>query len=339
MCVIGGCTGQDSPETRFDDYLARLARTLDTPRPSPSAPVARAYPDKRRLQRPVETPRTGWIGLFELHRCGLVNLVSERNSILGRVAPAHQRLAYESQLLAGLTRCRKELSAEAATADPDFVDRLDTLIARKRDAVPRIFWNRTLGGDAVIHVFSLAGRPPGLTPTASGRATRQAIGALASAGDALARGDRLDADTLAGFYRTLEASTYGGQLQIAAIRAIQSLDSATAMLTERMARRPICFNQRPNRRGRTLQTILLEVYGPEVQSYLADLVRAGHQWRAAVDRLVDAQRTPVPASFRTYWQATLATDSGLWPRLNTAIEDHTRQWQTLLGDCGLMPGS
>ena len=338
LCLlIGGCTAKDSPEARFDDYQDRLARTLEVVRPIAVAPSAQLYPGKRELQLALETPRTGWIGLFQLHRCGLVNLVSERNSILGRVAPAHQRLAYESKLLAGLQSCRTD-TADDKTADDDFKARLNELIAIKEQAVPAIFWNYTLGGDASAHLFSLAGRPPTATPTAAGRDSRAALEDLSSAGRRLADGETLDADELAAIYQRLESSTYGGQLQSAAISATAALDAARAMIDRRLARRPVCFNGRPSRRGRTLQTILLQVYGPGVQAYLADLVRAGREWRAAVATLVDVQRVPLPQTWTAYQQATLAPDSGVWARLDTAIHRHTKRWQDMLGDCGLMPG-
>lgn len=334
---VAGCAGNDSPEARFDDYLSRLARTLDVARPALAVPTARLYPAKRDLQLPVEAPRTGWIGLFQLHRCGLVNLVSERNSILGRVAPAHERLAYESELLAGLLACRADLASEGGD-DVEFSASLDELIAIKRQAVPRIFWNRTLGGDGAAHLFSLAGRPPSTTPTAAGRDSRAALEVLTQAGQRLANGATLRADELASTYQRLENSTYGGQLQRAAIDAAAALNTARTLIERRLARRPICFNGQPSRRGRTLQTILLEVYGPRVQAYLADLVRAGRQWRATVSALVGVQRVPIPSAWGAYRQATLAPDRGVWAQLDTAIRRHTERWQDMLGDCSLMPG-
>lgn len=341
MLCIGGCGASDSPATRFDDYLARLARTLDVARPDPPPRSARLYPDKRRLQWPVETPRTGWIGFFQLHRCGLVNLVSERNSILGRVAPAQDRLAYESTLLAGLIACRNRLTGDTARPteeDREFIARLDELIQIKRQAVPRIFWNRTFGDDAMAHLFSLAGRAPTLTPTATGRESRRALERLAGAGETLAAGAVLQAKTLAIAYRQLEAATYGGQLQQAAIDAATALDAARTMIDSRLARRAVCFNNTPSRRGRTLETILRSVYGPRIQPYLADLVRAGRQWRHTVDHLIAVQRVAPPDVFTQYRRATLNADNGIWAALDTAIARHTRRWQDLLGECGLMPG-
>ncbi|GAB3671892.1 DUF3080 domain-containing protein [Salinisphaera aquimarina] len=339
LLVIGGCSATDSPEARFDDYLSRLARTLDVSSPSSQAPPRLRYPDKRSLQLVIETPRTGWIGLFQLHRCGLVNLVSERNSILGRVAPPQDRLAYESRLLAGLKQCRTELDSKEDTADDrDLRRQLDALIEIKRRAVPRIFWNLTLADDAMAHLFSVAPPPLGLKASALGRASRQALTRLADAGRTLAEGGLLDASALSKSYEILEGSTYGGQLQSAALVAVARLDAATAMLQQRMARRPICFNAQPNRRARTLYTILREVYGPNVQSYLADLVRAGREWRAAVASLVDAQQVAPRPAFTAYETRTLSAKTGVWAALDTAIVRHTKSWQDAMGQCNLMPG-
>lgn len=293
-----------------------------------------AYPAKRALTRAVDTPRTGWIGLFELRRCGLVNLISKRNSILGRVAPPQRRLAYESRLLGGLERCRTEIDADTALHE-----RLTALIARKRAGLPAVFWNATLANDALIGVFSLAGETNGLDPHAAGGPTRRALLGLAGAGEALTKARPLDAERLGDYYRTLESSEHGGDLLQAAYAATAALERATRMLEARLARRPLCFEQRPNRRARVLRTVLLDIYGQRVQPYLSTLVRAGHDWQRAVGALIAAQDVTLPPRFTRYARATLTGADTPWTRLDAAIDDHTAVWQDALGQCGLMPGA
>ena len=334
ILLIGGCSAADTPRARFDDYLARLARVLDTAVPPAQAPPPAAYPAKRALTRIVDTPRTGWIGLFELRRCGLVNLISKRNSILGRVAPPQRRLAYESRLLGGLQRCRTEIDADTALHA-----RLNALIARKRASLPAVFWNATFADDALIGLFSLAGEASGLDPHTAGGPTRRALAGLAGAGEALSAARPLDADRLGDYYRTLESSEHGGALLQAAHAATGALERATRMLEARLARRPLCFEQRPNRRARVLQTVLLEIYGQRVQPYLSTLVRAGRDWRRAVGSLIAAQHVTIPPPFARYVRATLTGDDTPWTRLDAAIDAHTAVWQEALGQCGLMPGA
>lgn len=74
--LVSACAGSDTPQARFDDYLTRLARTLDVERPAAADTTARLYPARRELLLPVQQPRTGWIGFFELRRCALANLVA-----------------------------------------------------------------------------------------------------------------------------------------------------------------------------------------------------------------------------------------------------------------------
>ena len=339
--IIGGCTGTDSPQARFDDYLTRLARTLDRdPEPATQLP-RRLYPARRDLRQPVDTPRTGWIGFFQLHRCGLVNLVSERNSILGRVAPPQARLAYESHLMVGLTRCRAGFddTTVADGDDRDFIARLDELIALKRQARGALLWNQTIASAPMAHLFSVAGGNAGLEPSLAGRAPRRALARLTAAVADIRAQRAVDEASLADAYEILDASEYGGALQVAALEATAALERATALIEARLASRPLCFNAQPNRRARVLHTILVDIYGPQVQSYLADLVRAGRLWRTSIEALIDAQSIDPPSEFDRYRQATLVDNRGIWRHLDHAIERHTEHWQDAMRQCNLMPGS
>mgnify|MGYP001966890636 CR=1 FL=1 len=341
--IIGGCTGTDSPQARFDDYLTRLARTLDRdPEPATQLP-RRLYPARRDLRQPIDTPRTGWIGFFQLHRCGLVNLVSERNSILGRVAPPQARLAYEAQLLAGLTHCRagfdRDTLAAADDDERDFVAHLDELIALKHQARGAMLWNQTFASAPMAHLFSVAGGDAGLAPSLAGRAPRAALAQLTSAARRLRADKPVNETALAEAYETLDASEYGGGLQIAAIESTAALERASQLIRTRLAARPLCFNNKPNRRARVLRTILLEIYGTGVQSYLADLVRAGRLWRAAVDELIAVQGVTPDSAFMRYRDHTLRANGGVWADLDAAIQRHTQDWQQAMRQCNLMPGS
>tara|TARA_Y100001968_G_scaffold295307_1_gene302581 strand:+ start:2195 stop:3250 length:1056 start_codon:yes stop_codon:yes gene_type:complete len=341
--LIAGCSATDGPTARFDDYLTRLARTLGQDLTPPAPEPRRHYPARRLLLRTVETPRTGWIGFFKLHRCGLVNLVSERNSILGRVAPPQARLAYEARLLAGLTRCRDGFDRDAlATADDDdrdFVSHLDELIALKHQARGAMLWNQTFASAPMAHLFSVAGGDAGLAPSLAGRAPRAALAQLTSAARRLRADKPVNETALAEAYETLDASEYGGGLQISAIEATAALERASQLIRTRLAARPLCFNNKPNRRARVLRTILLEIYGTGVQSYLADLVRAGRLWRAAVDELIAVQGVTPDSAFMRYRDHTLRANGGVWADLDAAIEQHTQDWQHAMRQCDLMPGS
>ncbi|MES1938781.1 hypothetical protein T5B8_00990 [Salinisphaera sp. T5B8] len=337
VAALAGCRAADSPQARFDDYLTRLARTLERDLPAATATPRSLYPPRRALAQPVQTPRTGWIGFFQLHRCGLVNLISERNSILGRVAPPQARLAYESRLLAGLIRCRAGFDGDTEHDAREFVARLDRLIALKRQARGAIIWNQTMASAPMAHLFSIAGDNAGLEPSLAGRSARAALTRLTAAMADMQAERVVSEDTLVGVYETLDASEYGGALQIAALQAAAALERASQLIETRLNERPLCFNHRPNRRARVLHTILVEIYGPRVQAYLADLVRAGRLWRETVNALIDRQRVTLPPEFTRYRARTLSTQTGIWARLDQAIENHTEHWQQAMRQCDLMP--
>ena len=105
ILCLAGCAPA-GPDEVLADYLERVARVtgsaprLESPGPRPS------YPARRALR--VEVPgRSIDVGeFFDLHGCDMGALVGFRNSPLGRVQTASQRLGYEAAWLPAACRCR-----------------------------------------------------------------------------------------------------------------------------------------------------------------------------------------------------------------------------------------
>src|SRR5690606_34717131 len=101
---VGACR-IDSPEAQLTDYLTRIARVTGVVPALPAAGHLPAYPARRDLT--VATPRhtIDVAEFFELHGCDMGALVGYRNSPLGRLQGASQRLGYEMEWLAAARRC------------------------------------------------------------------------------------------------------------------------------------------------------------------------------------------------------------------------------------------
>ncbi|MDT0634735.1 DUF3080 family protein [Spectribacter hydrogenooxidans] len=319
------------PADPLEDYASRVARVLDQP-VEPATPAPPRYPRARDRQLPVPPERTGWIGYFQLKRCGLLHLIGQRNSILGRVAPPARRLDYERKLLAGLRACRPSTPAGAQDDDPAFAARLAELVASKQAQLPKVIWNATLGSDAMADAFSLAaGRLPMDTDVMPG----ESLGALATLTRA-ARGPQPPTVTEPA-YRVLETRHYGGRLLQSVTAVTATLDAVTGAIEQRLARRPLCFRGRANRQARIAETVLREFYIAALQPHMAALSDAGRLWHEALAELFDAQSVTMPAAITRYRNQALGESSRVWRDYRRASREHGEAWTELLDSCGLAP--
>ncbi|MDT0618925.1 DUF3080 family protein [Salinisphaera sp. P385] len=329
LILIALLTAACGPADPMEDYADRVARVLDQP-VTPAAPSLPRYPRPRDRHLPVPPERTGWIGYFQLKRCGLLGLIGQRNSILGRVAPPARRLDYERTLLAGLRACRPD--TREAAADPEFAARLDELIATKQAQLPNVIWNATLGADAVADAFSLAaGRLPVTTDVMPG----ESLAALAK----LTRAARTPQppETLEPAYRVLETRHYGGRLLQSVAAVTATLDAVTTAIEQRQDRRPLCFRGQANRQARIAETVLREFYIAGLQPHMAALSDAGRLWHEALDALFASQSVTVPEAITRYRDRALGESSRVWRHYRRASREHGQAWTELLDSCGLAP--
>jgi hypothetical protein len=149
--------------------------------------------------------------------------------------------------------------------------------------------------------------------------------------------DGLDLPALEAQLQQLGASAWGGAWLHAAVALGTTLDG-TAALLEQAAARPYCRQGRPTPEARILQTVFWKFYAGRVQPYLSQVHRQGEAWLQRHAALLASQRVTPPPAFADYAARALGTGEGsVWQRLGAARERHTRAWQELLGQCGLMP--
>lgn len=143
--LLVGCLsacGSDMPEAAFDTYLSRLERTLDTVRqPTMPAAVLPELPRSARLQLEFPGSKLDALDFLALSGCALQVTIGKRNSSLGRMAGASQRLLLELEYLqlapACVTRLRQQERGTLA-------DLLEEVWHQKRAQLPGRIFNATL---------------------------------------------------------------------------------------------------------------------------------------------------------------------------------------------------
>jgi len=334
VCLLIGLAacappGWDAP---FETYLNRLARTLGQDYPAPGSPAA-----PERMPRPAEINLafTGGtldgIDFLALHGCELQVTIGRRNSSLGRMATASQRLLLELEYLqlapACITRLRQEGKEELAGV-------LETAWQDKRRQLPRRIFHATLAAEEYRRFWQP--RAPGFTYPAD--TSSAVITALEQINGIVRRW--LDGDYRfdnRGFEVLLSQVSPGDGGQLWRALALQSawLDRANALLQARAADGPLC---RPNYRpanANILPNVISKFFVDGIQARAADLGRRQHQLYAPVRELEQLLQASLPPAYRAWQQRR---DAQL-RHLSAAPRRHVEWLQRTLRPCtGDPPG-
>ncbi|OEC36357.1 Protein of unknown function [Pseudomonas cuatrocienegasensis] len=336
LLSLTACTPSDDGLALQADYLQRLGNVLD----SPSAEAfdlthAGIYRMPPRRERLLEVPelRIGLLDLLiDVRRCAdLQQLISQRNSLLGKQLMASSRLAYEGDLLRALDSCIARLDG---SDDADLRTRLSDLATQKRAQLPAVFWNAFNGSNEVERYLRFSAQALPATPGEDGAAL-DALEQLAGLAQRLPEQLPPPAEQLEPLFQALHASAQGGELITSLASLRHTLDHGTALLRQRLANRPLCPQGLPTERGRILQNIFVKYYAGHLQPYLSQVHQRGERWQRAVQHLAAQD---APAATHDYLLRLAGTQDSLWQAFVTATGEHVSAWQDSLRSCGLAPG-
>ena len=333
--LLAGCGPANDGLALQRDYLERLQRSLDAP--DVSAFDKRSTSQYRlpaRRERLIELPELR-IGLLDLvidaRRCPhLQQLISQRNSSLGKQLMPSQRLGYEGDLLRAIDACLPHLQDDSSLKAT-----LQRLASDKRQQLPAVFWNALNGSPEFEHYLRFADKALPVN-TLEDSAALDALQRLASIGAGLPEQLPPSASELEPQFFALYASEQGGQLITSLASLRHNLDVGSELLEQRQQSRPLCPLGQATPRGRILQNIFVKFYAGGLQPYLAQVDQRGQQWQAV---LLQLQRIDgIPPATRTHLLRLAGEQDSLWQDFRIATARHVKAWQTLLDSCGLAPG-
>ncbi|TVS16387.1 MAG: DUF3080 family protein [Gammaproteobacteria bacterium] len=333
--LMTGCAPEDPAATMLAEYRIRIARVVDVDLEPAAMPPLATWPRNRERTLVVPPLRAGLGRFLSLHRCDLGSLIGERSSQLGRVMRPSQLLSYEHRFLLAAERCLVRLEGdsgqEALRAD------LADIVAFKRERLPLLAWNATLGGEdlAGAHALDVPALPPDRTELA-GQAEAEALRLLA---DRLPRlgWDDLDMAAWDAPWEVLSRSAFPGRARRGVQLLTHYLDEVARLLEARQAQRPLCPQGRPTRDADILVNVFRGYHADSVQPYLVAIDGAQRRWFAAIDTLAAAQRVTPPQGFAEFATEVLEPSGSAWQSFVTARQRHTAAWQDVLDRCALSP--
>ncbi|WP_416137487.1 DUF3080 family protein [Halomonas sp. HK25] len=316
-------SGIDSNDMLID-YQRELARRLDLAPPSPASPDnIGAFPDQRERLVTIPETREGLLNVFALRECHITTLVAERNSTLGRVAPASRQWHYELTLWQRLTDClASDVPERLAEADRD---RLERLATTKTEQLPQATWNGLFGSDEWAGSFSRVSSPLPPDALAPPEAQLESLGYLqALTATATRDAPPPDLAALEGHLRALNQRPYTAELLRTLALATQRLEEASALAERALARHDGCL------------TPALEdsANDEHLAQWLETLTGAAHAWLTELDPLFDSLPFP-PEAVSAYHREWLSLNhpSAPLPAFETARKHHQDLRQALALRC------
>ncbi len=323
--LLCGCQGS-GPEGAFQEYLTRLARTLEVASPEVEvAPVPRPpRPGALRIAFPGSSLDT--LDFLALTGCELQVTIGKRNSSLGRLAADSQRLLLELEYLRLAPDCIAHQRAEGRAA---LADTLEAAWRDKREQLPARIFNATLAGDE-YRGFWRTGATPGDYPAATGSQAIDALQAINGLARRWLSGD-YRADNLAfEIYLGEVAGGDGGALLRALALQAAWLGAADTALAHRERRGPLCAPGIRHGAADILPNVVRRFFIDGIQPHSAALGGRYHQLLPPVRELEAMLADALPPAF-TAWQAQR---DALLEDLAAAPRRHVKRLQSAMAPCG-----
>ncbi len=333
---LSGCNPFSSAGPMMDEYVERVARVLELDAEFSALAPAANLPRRRNRRLTMPELDMGMLDFLSLYGCELQYVIGQKNSVMGKVMQPLNRLRYELRFIEAGEDCLPEISREGVRVS------LEEAIASKKKTLPIALWNATWGVEEMESLFTLAKGDYPVAPEGN-PVSDLAIDAnrLNEVAGQLLRGDRSPSlDFVGAVQQRWQAEYRAGQLINSARLLIARLGDASALLKQRIDGRPLCIDGKPNNQSDIVQSMFFSIYIGKIQPYMATVKRAQNQLIGPLSSLAAMQQEVMPSAFRGWYRYHLqSTESeSLWGRLDQAIAEHTRLWQTLLEQCGLRPG-
>lgn len=334
-----GCINTDPATDLLETYADRTARAIDIDLElnlRSTAEVLDPIPPRRERTLPITEINEGLLDVLDLRRCGLIDLIAQRNTSLGKLAPGSQRLMYELNFLPKLRHCISKL--EGDTEQAELLTRLKSIDLQKTINFPNQVWNSVYTSSELEQHFSL-GSPP-LTPSETGQIAPlqlalERFNIIAGLSQKPSWGSPTFTDQLESNYESMYRSQFGSEWLTSMVYLTQTLDQTAHAIEQRLDARPLCFNQKQNRKSEILWNVFLKYYVNSLQPYLAVVERDGRSWTMFHQSMFEQLRP----KDQTWLKVYLSDEGPLWAPYRSARERHTLAWQALLEQCGLRPGT
>lgn len=328
---LSGCFHSDPTEDVFNTYLERLANVQEQKTQPFRASPTPELPEKRELRASIEDIRMGLLDAYELRKCGLFQLIAERNSILGKVQDEFHIFHYEVNFSHTLKKCLNSPMLDKAT----HAELLAIQTLKQEQLLQRYWntvtvskeWNRQLQPFPIMLPMALM---PSATPT------YQAVRYFSDIQLGI-ENDQLpaDVDPLFTHQKALSQTRYLSQLLYSLQRSTDWLTATTAQLKQH-DKLIICGLNRNQTKAKYLQNVFFRFYIEQIQPYLAKLDSSYQELQPFLGSMYNPVQRTNKNGFTTYY--TYYLKGAVHDNFKKATIEHVRYWQSLFKRCNFAVG-
>ena len=331
LLPLSGCFHSDPTEDVFSTYLDRLANVQDqdvVPFKAHSIPV---LPEKRELRVSIEDIRMGLLDAYELRKCGLFQLIAERNSILGKVQDEFHVLHYEINFSHTLKKCLVSSALREETRSE-----LLNIQSQKQEQLLQRYWNTIVASEEWNKQLQPFPIMLPITQMHSSTPTLQAIRYFSDIQLGITY-DQLptDVDTLFLHQRALSKTRYLSQLFYSLQHSTDWLTTATTQLKQH-DKLIICGLNRNQTKAKYLQNIFFRFYIEQIQPYLAKLDSDYQEIKPHLISMYQSEHQANNVSFTPYYDYYI--EGKIHENFKQATIEHVRYWQSLFKRCNFTVG-
>lgn len=323
MVLIQSCSWHSPAEAMLDDYLQRLARVLRQPQVEPQRLSPKRMPPPRELRVELEPIRINLIEFWDFRNCGLTPILSERNSILGRVMPDSRHLHMDGRILLQLEYCKAELE------DPELLALARELADKKQAQWPGRYWNASVAAPEMQSFWSPSQGQLAPENKASFRSSQSALTYLTRLPKRLKQNRWPEIKELEQHYQTLEQQPQGGKLLQSLQMSLDYLNAANRLLAKAIENRSLCPQGLVYKELDYARQVMTERYVGKLQPWFAQLDRGAQTLLLDYQQLVRQQSPELQPRIRPFlnWMQDLHSD------FQQQNRQHVAHWQQLFRDC------
>ena len=322
--LFQGCTWHSPAEAVLDDYLERLARVLRQPQVDPRRQSPRRMARPRELRVELEPIRINLIEFWDFRDCGLTPILSERNSILGRVMPDSRHLYMDGRIRLQLEYCKAELE------DPELLTLARELADKKQAQWPGRYWNASVAAPEMQSFWSPSQGQLDPGNKVSFRSSQSALAYLTGLPRRLEQNRWPEIKELEQQYQTLEQRPQGGKLLQSLQISLDYLEAANRLLVKAIESRSLCPKGLVYKELDYARQVMTERFVGKLQPWFAQLDRGAQTLILEYQQLVRQQSPELQPRIRPFfnWMQTLHSD------FQQQNRQHVAHWQQLFRDCG-----
>ena len=342
--LVSGCQ-RGTPEAMLENYQYRISNVLDINNSVDYNIETRPlFPHRRDRILPTVELREGLIDVLKLRDCGLLPLIAERNSALGKVYAPSQKMRYELRFYDQLHQCINKLKKNEESSQ--LLMHLSEIQKIKYNNLPAELWNGVFTSQELEGNFSRKKVPLPLIDNGSSDSSLKALKTLTYIIRTPLRDKTWSLPSvlpeLEASYEILNSNKSGPKILSALQLITLHLNRASTTLQISMSTRQLCRQGRPSAQAKILYNVFQKYYIGEVQPYLAMIHKHANEWLDVNNHLIDSFKEfdlIAPKQFETYQRMVLSKTEpqSLWGQYITARNKHTQSWQKLLKQCGMMP--